>query len=131
MNWEYFVQNRELAIACLVAGTVFGVILPLILNRLKAAWDAVWNGFTGVLSFVFSTSYGCWLVMSLQFALEIFLLQQWIFGYNHANGGGGFYDSYAYLPLTVTIPAFFGNIAFFVATGCRLAETTEKEKNKR
>ena len=127
MNWDYLSDNKGLVIACLLVGFIFGAILPMILTLVRQVFESIGHG----LYACFSNAYFVFMFFAFQLGLEIFLLQQWIFGYNIANGGGGAYDSLAYLPLTVTIPAFFANIVVFVGMCLRFGEILENEKNKK
>ena len=124
MNWSYFVDNRELAVACLVAGLVFGLIMPMIWTLIRQVFESIGRG----LKVCFSNAYFVFMFFAFQLGLEVFLLQQWIFGYNLANGGGGYYDQLTYLPLTVVIPAFFANIVVFVGMCIRFGEIIDEKK---
>ena len=122
MNWSYFVENKELAIACLVTGFVFGAILPMILTLLRQVFCSVGSG----LHACFSNAYFIFMFFAFQLGLEIFLLQQWIFGYNAVNGQVGAYSDMAHLPLPVTIPLFFVNIVVFIGMMFRFGEVDKK-----
>ena len=117
---EYFQEHREVIIASLITGVVFGVILPVLLGKARDVLATVFDFVGNHLSEIFSRAVYCCVLMCMQIGFEVFLLQQWIFTWNALNYPGGVYDPYAYLPLTVTIPVFVLNFFLFIVMSARL-----------
>lgn len=117
---EYLQEHREVIIASLVVGVIFGVILPVLLGKARDVLATVFDFAGNRLSVIFGRLVYCLVMMCMQIGFEVFLLQQWIFTWNALNYPGGAYDQYAYLPLTVVIPVFVLNFFLFVVMAFRL-----------
>ena len=123
---EYFKEFQGLILFWTAVGVALGIILPLVFSRVKSLVASVFQFVGDSLAWAFSKSYFVWVFGAFQIGLEVFLLQQWIFGWNLVNYPGGIYDEYCYIPLTVSIPGFVFNFFAFWATVGRLAELDKK-----
>ena len=94
---DFLVEYREAG--CFLAGIVFAIVVAIVA---KFFVNSVWP-------VVMGNAFAKWTIFTSQIGLEVFLLQQWIYGYNWP-------DSPSFVtPLIITVPLFFANI--FMAIG--------------
>lgn len=95
---DFIVQHREAT--CFAAGVIFAIVVAILANFLTSK---VWPTISG-------NAFGKWTIFACQVGFEIFLLQQWIHGYNAMYEADNPYNRYVLMPLIVTVPLFFVNI---------------------
>ena len=113
---EMLIQYKEAS--CFAAGIIFAVVVAILS---KFFTNTVWP-------LLNNNEFARWAIFSVQVGIQIFLLQQWIYGYNAMYDPYNPYNEYVFLPLVVNIPLFFVNILFGVGVIAWMAHIQEATK---